>query len=65
MRRTIPDTSSEWRFGFVETYSPPFQDWIRQNETVNVKPGESIAAIERTLTENNGGAGVRLAIWDI
>ena len=62
--RGIPDTAeTEWRFGFVETWAEGFNDWVRQHETVTIKPGESIAQIEAALTRDEG-VKVRLYVPD-
>jgi hypothetical protein len=44
------DISNLWRFGIIETYSPVFESYIRQNEQVTIKPGVSIKVLESELT---------------
>lgn len=50
-KKVINDKSSLWRFGYIETWSPVFNGFIRQNEQTTIKPNISIKHIESELTK--------------
>ena len=53
------DVSQEWRYAFVEYWGAAFEEWIRDNRTITVKPDESAKQIAQSL-ESEYGAQVRL-----
>ena len=46
-----PDTEDHtpnlWRVGFLESWSEVFQEWIRHNEPVTIRPTDRISVLER------------------
>ena len=57
------DKSDLWRYGFVETWSPPMKNWIR-GDSVTIKPNKSIKAMEKEISKERG-MKVRLYVPDI
>lgn len=59
-----------WRMGFVESFSPVFNSWIRLNETVTIRPDETPEDVAWRLSREPGRAcgtvkpKLRIVVWD-
>ncbi len=55
LKQMAEDKSEEWRLGVVEEEAPAFGDGIWLGlENITIKPGKSIAELEKELAEERG-----------
>lgn len=56
-----------WRCGMLETWSPVFKQWIRQNHAVTIRPEEKPADVAKREAQHYKIGTVvpraRIAIW--
>lgn len=59
----MTSTSTIWRYGFIEKYSPVFERWVRYNETVTVRPDENVYDVIWRIAKEQKLPEAHIRIW--
>ena len=54
---------NEWQAASTEVWSPVFEGWVRQNDAVTLRPGETEQQVLDELAAEYGTARLRLYYW--